>query len=70
MKLYLGTAIFLSLFILGISYFFAGAISDNFYTALYPVINDYFWAKTIMFLAIYISLSILGFFLIFRKFIR
>ena len=68
MKMYLSTAIFLSMFIVGFSYFCANFISDNFYTKLYPLINDYFWAKTILFVVSDLVIAALGFLTIFAKF--
>ena len=67
MKMYFSTAIFLSVFIIGFAYFFAGILSDNYYTELYPIVNDYFWAKTILFLVPYLAISFVGFITIYKK---
>ncbi|KKN46260.1 hypothetical protein LCGC14_0674670 [marine sediment metagenome] len=63
-------AIFKSLAIIGFAYFLAGIISDNFYTSLYPWIDDYFWAKTIMHAPIYFGVLIIGYFMFIRKYIK
>ena len=66
MKMLVSSMIFLSLLIIGLNYIIADMITSNFYPALYPIIDDYFWANTIMFVVSYLVLNGLAFLLFSR----